>query len=206
MSGPYGTNGTSGADLEGARATWLLGLIAKRMRPLPNGTARLTLSADYVRAVMVYLAAGETAAPPPHPGAAAFELHPATSAGEPLGEAVDSYSRAQAIADGVLIDVSQTAAQAGFDVSVALTIDAWQAAVSWPGDDPRQDEGGRLWDVIHMAANAVRQPNGQGQRLPFNLAVVPIGDDVARLMTLVCVFGPDDTGHLAVTIMRPGED
>jgi hypothetical protein len=209
MSGPHGA---SGADLEHVRAVWLLGLIAKRLRPRPDGTARLTLPANHVRAVREFLAEASDPAPSPSEAQAAFAAagsSPATrpaGEAEPLGEVLDSYTRAQAVADGVLVDISQLAAQAGFGVPVAVTIDAWQAAVSWPGDDPRQDEAGRLWDVIHMAAHAVAHSHGQGQRVPFNLAVVPIGDDVARLMTLVCAFGADDTGHLAVTIMRPGED
>ena len=48
-----------------------------------------------------------------------------------FGPVVASYSRAQAIEDGVLIDVTAMAREAGFKWPVALTHTAWCDCVAW---------------------------------------------------------------------------
>ena len=47
-------------------------------------------------------------------------------------EIIDSYTRKQAIADGVLIDVTETASEAGFRIPVALTRAVWADYVAVP--------------------------------------------------------------------------
>ena len=42
-----------------------------------------------------------------------------------FGEIICSYTRAQAIKDGVLIDVSEAAKEAGFKIPVAMTDTVW---------------------------------------------------------------------------------
>ena len=61
---------------------------------------------------------------------------------------VFSFSRAQAIADGVLIDVSDVAKEAGFRFPVAMTADAWSDCVAWRENSQGagQSRAGRLWD------------------------------------------------------------
>src|SRR6185437_8267129 len=49
---------------------------------------------------------------------------------KPFGEVIYSYTRAQAIADGVLVDVSETAKEAGFKYPVALTRMVFDAYVT----------------------------------------------------------------------------
>ena len=44
---------------------------------------------------------------------------------EMFGDLIDSYSRAQAIEDGTLIDVSEIANEAGFTIPVAVTQAVW---------------------------------------------------------------------------------
>lgn len=77
---------------------------------------------------------------------------------------IHRYTRAQALEDGVLVDVSETAKEAGFRVPVALTQAAWADCVHWTEDDSasvvHQDQSGRLWDVLWMArlaAGAARE-------------------------------------------------
>lgn len=75
-----------------------------------------------------------------------------------------SYTRAQAIADGVLIDITERAREAGFRIPVAVTAAAWAACVEWPATEPAiQNESGRLWDLVFMAATAARQAARRGQ-------------------------------------------
>jgi hypothetical protein len=70
-------------------------------------------------------------------------------------ELIHRYTRADAIADGVLIDVSATAREAGFRWPVALTCAAWERCVSVPPSVACQDEAGRLWNVLFMLRCAV---------------------------------------------------
>ena len=54
-----------------------------------------------------------------------------------FGPVVASYSRAQAIEDGVLIDVTSMAGEAGFKWPVALTHAVWCDCVAWTERDNR---------------------------------------------------------------------
>lgn len=129
-----------------------------------------------------------------------------------FGPVVASYSRAQAIDDGVLIDVSSMAREAGFKWPVALTHAAWCDCVAWTERNNRfqvyQDESGRLWDVLFMAFYAIRTSKDSGDRLPFSLHRVPKdGHSVeAEEVTLKLIVGPGDSAEPVVTILLPHED
>ena len=128
-----------------------------------------------------------------------------------FGEPIHTYTRAQALADGALVDVTRTAADARFRVPVALTRSAWSHAVEWDGERPElQDEEGRLWDVVDMAGHAVRQAPGE-QRITFKVLRIPNEDrgrrwNDAELIELQLHIGPGDAGEPVITIMTPGED
>lgn len=128
-----------------------------------------------------------------------------------FGQLIYGFSRAQALEDGVLVDVTETAKEAGFRLPVALTSAAWHQAVEWSDKDSRrqtpQDESGRLWDVLWMAYLAARRASG-GCRVEFGLLVVPRGGAARRprLMALHMHIGPGDDGEPVITIMLPHED
>ncbi len=138
-------------------------------------------------------------------------LHDCTD--EPLfGEVLFTYTRAQALEDGVLVDAGPLAQEAGFGLPVALTAAAWTDCVAWNEADclaqVHQDETGRLWDVLFMAAHAVRSDAGHGSSKQFELYRVP-RDGHSIKPTKAClklVVGPDDHGDAVVTLMLPGED
>lgn len=116
------------------------------------------------------------------------------------------YSRAQAIADGVLIDVSDTAREAGFRYAVALTAAAWIRCVEVPAGVSGQDEAGRLWDVLWMLLVAIRQGDG-GSEIRYHLHVRNSDRrGVPPLVELKALCGPGDDGEPVITIMLPGED
>lgn len=129
---------------------------------------------------------------------------------EIFGGTIHTYGRAEAIEDGILVDVTQTACEAGFAIPVALTIGAWVDCVAWDAADGHrqtyQDEPGRLWDVLWMSAQAARR--GSGERIVFQLYRVPRGGRGIRprLTTLQMTIGPGDAGEPVITIMLPGED
>ena len=130
---------------------------------------------------------------------------------EIFGEPIHSYTCAQAIEDGVLVDVTKTASEAGFSIPVALTSSAWADCVAWDeGDSKRQthqDEAGRLWDVLWMAITAARRSAGK-QAVEFQLYRVSRGGRGMRprLTRLVANIGGGDNGEPVITIMMPGED
>lgn len=123
-----------------------------------------------------------------------------------------TYSRAQAIADGVLADVSQVAREAGFRIPVALTEGAWAECVAWSADDTEktgvpQDESGRLWDVLWMASCAARRNrNTPTDRVAFEVFRVARGRRRATRCALVLHVGPGDAGEPVITVMLPDED
>jgi hypothetical protein len=69
-----------------------------------------------------------------------------------FGEVIFSYTRAQAIADRALIDVTPTAAEAGFRFPVAVTSDLMAAIETIPQKYSHEDIEGRLWDVMPSSA------------------------------------------------------
>ena len=130
--------------------------------------------------------------------------------GEVFGPIIYGYSRAQAIADGVLVDVSAMAREAGFSVPVAMTSAAWADCVEWSDQDcnrqVHQDEAGRLWDVLWMSHLAARR--AQGGTVAVQLYRVPRGGRgrMPRMTTLHMHIGPGDAAEPVVTLMCPGED
>ena len=128
-----------------------------------------------------------------------------------FGEPIHTYTRAQAIEDGMLVDVSDTAKEAGFSIPVVLTAAAWADCVEWTSKDSarqtHQDEAGRLWDVLWMASCAARRHAGKGE-VDFQFYRVPRGGrgHMARLATLIMKIGFDDDGAPCITIMQPHED
>lgn len=128
---------------------------------------------------------------------------------EVFGETIYTYTRTQAIEDGVLVEVSETAREAGFRIPVAMSRGAWENCVAWSEADSKrqtyQDEAGRLWDVLWMCSLAARRG---GQEIRFQLYRVPRGGRAIRprLTVLKAVCGPGDQGEPVITIMLPSED
>ena len=116
------------------------------------------------------------------------------------------YTRAQALADGVLVDVTETAREAGFRYPVAVTHAVWCEYVEVPAGVEGQDESGRLWDILVMLGYAIRG-NKDSSELRFRLHVR--NDNRERtppLVELKALCGPDDDGSPCITVMRITED
>ena len=117
-----------------------------------------------------------------------------------------AYTRAEAIADGVLVDVTSTAREAGFRYPVALTRAVWCEYVEVPAGVEGQDEKGRLWDILVMLSYAIRRSR-EGSELRFRLHVRNDNRDrTPPLVELKALCGPDDDGNPCITVMAPGED
>ncbi len=121
-------------------------------------------------------------------------------------DVIHAYTRAQAVADGVLIDVSETAREAGFRYPVALTRAVWDEHVVVPPLVEGQDEAGRLWDVLTMLRFAIRAGNG-GSELRFRLHVRNDNrEGEPPMVELKAVCGPGDDMEPCITVMLPSEE
>ena len=132
---------------------------------------------------------------------------PDKSSDSPFGPVIYTYTRKQAIADGVQVDVTQTAKEAGISYPVFLTRSVFDAYVAVPAGVECQDEAGRLWDVIWMLRFAIIRSRGHGDRVPVAL-YVRNDNQRAKLVKLIATCGPldfDDPAP-AITVMLPDED
>lgn len=144
---------------------------------------------------------------------------------DPWGKPIHVYTRAQAIADGLLVDLSTATddkgqllcQQAGFKVPVAITRSAWaktiEAGGSWKVDGDGemlelsggQSLTGRLWDVLWMLRLACKQTSST-DRVHFSVLVDVHGEGRRESVTLWSLCGPGDDARPVITIMLEGED
>lgn len=130
-----------------------------------------------------------------------------------FGPVIHAYTRAQAIADGVLVDVTEAAREVGFSVPVALTRAAWLDLVHWTEETEKrkgftgQCERGRLHDVVWMAYLAARRGTPRDRMLYQMIRTPEKGRGLqARKVVVKAVCGPGDEGEPVVTLMLPDED
>ena len=126
---------------------------------------------------------------------------------ELFGEVIHSYTRAQALDDGVLVDVSEVAREAGIRFPVAVTRAVWGEYVEVPPGVECQDEQGRLWDILWLLYCAIRREGG-GDRIFFEVTVRNHNGKLTRRdrVKLEAVCGPGDDGEAIITILLPDED
>lgn len=132
-----------------------------------------------------------------------------------FGPGVNSYTRQQAINDGALIDVTETAREYGYQTPVAISCAAWVNCVINDAD-VSENEAARhaQWntiDILMALAKAVMQGKGKGKRgavLLFEVALT-IRKDGARKnqwVTLKGTIDGGDDGKPVITIRLPNED
>ena len=127
--------------------------------------------------------------------------------GSDFGPVIYSYTRAQAVADGVQVEVTKTAQEAGISFPVFLTRGVFDQYVTVPEGVSGQDEAGRLWDVVWMLRFAILRSRPGVARIPVAL-YVRNDDRAARLVKLIATCGPLDLDEPqpAITVMLPDED
>lgn len=127
-----------------------------------------------------------------------------------FGPVMFAYTRAEAIGDGVLVDVSAMAKECGFKIPVATTAAVWDAYVDVPPGVEAQDMAGRLWDVLFMLRHAINSDRKNDHtEMSFQLYVRNHNRDALDdrdLVTLKSLCGPGDDAEPVITIMLPDED
>jgi len=121
-----------------------------------------------------------------------------------FGEVISQYTRAQAIEDGNLIDVTHEARKAGIPFPTALTATVWDHCVDGPKETRRKDEMSRLREVLRMVRSSFVSRCGYNE-VVFSLRV---RDDAryTRTERLKAFFGRGDTGEHVITVMLLGCD
>lgn len=139
---------------------------------------------------------------------------------------IHSYTRAQAIEDGVLVDVSDVAKEAGFKLPVAITRAVWARYVEVPAGLQMRGQSvvGRLWDVLFLLHAAIQRESGNTSEIHYQLLVAmpDVGDwqpnealpekgtgltrSTHRLVTLKALCGPGDNLEPVVTILLPNKE
>jgi hypothetical protein len=144
-------------------------------------------------------------------------------AGTPQGIVIFKYTRAQAIADGVLVDLTADGEtkllvqEAGILLPIAMTSTAFHATVlagtteNASGEfifPAGQSTKGRLWDVLMVLRYSIRAANRKGDtdRVTFKVDVDTNGDGKHTTVNLWCMVGPGDDASPVLTVMLEGED
>ncbi len=122
-------------------------------------------------------------------------------------DVIYKYTRAQAIEDGVLIDISNVAREAGIKYPVTVTHGLWTQCVAMTETAARagNDECGRLWDLVWMLRAAIKTERLSGPEGTYQVLVVQ--DRIEpTVCTVKAVCGPGDTLDTVITLMLPDED
>lgn len=112
---------------------------------------------------------------------------------------IDAYSRAQALADGVLVDVSPTAQAVGFRWPTSMT-----SEVAGMLEGPQDEPGIALRDLLECALTAAVIQSVAVARSSQLLFWVEHPQHRECQLKLVC--GPGDSGEPVLTIMLPTQD
>jgi len=130
-----------------------------------------------------------------------------------MAELIHKYTRAQAIEDGVLVDVNEMATEAGITFHAAMTSSLYDVMVPTDAmDGYGQSVEGRLWDCLWMLHMAIRgsipstvESYGPGQELRYKF--LALNDDLETVEVEVkAITGPGDNMEPVITLMHPHED
>lgn len=115
------------------------------------------------------------------------------------------YTRREAIQDGVLVDVSEMAREAGIRFPVAVTAALWYTYIV-PSEEMEgvgQSTKGRLWDCLFLFAMKARKSNGS--EFLYEIAFL-MEEPEPETIQIKAHCGPGDDGAPVITLMLPYED
>lgn len=121
-------------------------------------------------------------------------------------EIIHAYTRAQAIEDGVLVDLSGLALEAGFRWPLAVTRSVWcliepSEALKKEG----QSYAGRAWDLLNILRAELRSAK-EGCEVRFAPYFVTEPGKPPNQVAMRALSGPGDDGEPVITVMMPDED
>ena len=123
-----------------------------------------------------------------------------------------SYTRVQAIEDGVLVDLTEWSKETGFTIPVACTSAVWNGYVVPPESVKAwgQSERGRGHDLLWMLYLAIRGhkagPPSDGPDLLYYEVLFQQSPRKTIKVRFKAHCGPGDNGEPVITIMMIDED
>ena len=122
-----------------------------------------------------------------------------------FGSVIYAYTRTQALADGVLVDVTEPGKEVGFNLPVAITEKLHNRLSPTKADAAiGQDYDGRLWDVLWLAAFRIKLADRGTDIVTFTVVQQEVeaksGQPQKVDLRLRAICGPGDEGESVVTI------
>ena len=113
----------------------------------------------------------------------------------------NSYTREEALNDGLLIDITKTAQEVGFKFPVAVTSSVWEGIVQPDKTALADGESieGRLWDLVF-----IKKQKQSSSFTKYELYATKNGEQ--ELRHVKAVIGPGDNFEPVITIMYLHED
>ena len=123
------------------------------------------------------------------------------SSSHPFGDVIYSYTRKQAIEDGVLVDLTgiSGAIRQVWKHHLACTDTVW-AIIEAASAQRGQDLEGILDDIAMMAMVTARTQNERSDKVLFRVIIA------GTTHSLKLHVGPGDTAEPVLTLMLPNED
>ncbi|WP_043640681.1 DUF6573 family protein [Desulfovibrio sp. TomC] len=117
-----------------------------------------------------------------------------------------SYSRKQAIEDGILVDVTEEAKAHGFKVHTVVTDNLYHRYIEVPTGLQAEGQStvGRLHDVLVLALFAARSSKGT-DRVYFKVDFL-MEPGRSETVDIIAHIGPGDAAEPVLTIMLPEDD
>ncbi len=127
----------------------------------------------------------------------------------PFGDVIYAYTRAQAIEDGTLVNVTEMAKEAGKKYPTAVTEALWNGYIE-PTEqlkDQGQSMQGRLWDVLFLFTLAAKTSPKGCSELFYKVNFLMENGDSCKLetVTIKAVCRPGDDSAPCITLMLLNE-
>ena len=123
---------------------------------------------------------------------------------------VSSYTREQALADGVLHDVSAESRRFGFKIPVAVTDTVWRGYVEATPElvEYGQSTAARLDDVLAVLFFTIKAmpKDADNSRMTFQVKFLMDTNETYEEPELIAHIGPGDTWEPVLTIMLPEDE
>ena len=121
-------------------------------------------------------------------------------------EVIHKYTRAQAIEDGVLVDVTARARACGFRLPVAMTAtlfadcESWAEGADWGNGEPTPDQ------FVHWLLCFACETIRASKAINTDRLTLPLTHFAGRPRSAVIHIGPGDDAEPVITLMYPGEE
>jgi uncharacterized protein DUF6573 len=121
-------------------------------------------------------------------------------------EVISAYTRAQALEDGVLVDITAWAREAGFTFPIAVTSGVWEVLKPSPElEADGEDVVGRGWDMLTILRESIRGA-ARTDEVHFAPMFTMMPGRKVEPVEMWAKCSPGDDGEPVITVLLKGED